>query len=211
MEGLDGSGGGKLLHALADKRCANYKTCGENGDQTSGISKVNNDMFDLMEMGQVQLQKKECAKARVTASKIIKLMYIPLIQGSMRYAYKVSQLQGQEKEKAEGSVFSAAVLPRIHAASPEAAQVIYDNMKVGASSTDHVAVKKAFESTYLRLGITCEDVGGLYYEAENKYYDGMEPCVTANLSNTMDESSGLRVGLGAASSFGAAVLMYFLL
>merc|ERR1712085_144315 len=130
------------------------------------------------DMGQTQLQKKECNSARETTKKIIKMMYIPLIQGAMRYAYKVSVLQGKEVEKAEGSVFTAAVLPRIHAASPEAAKIIYDNMKVGASSTDHVAVKQAFESTYASLGITCEDVGGLYFEAENKYYEGMEPCVT---------------------------------
>merc|ERR1712194_670068 len=155
-------------------------------------------------------KKKECNSARETTKKIIKMMYIPLIQGAMRYAYKVSVLQGKEVEKAEGSVFTAAVLPRIHAASPEAAKIIYDNMKVGASSTDHVAVKQAFESTYASLGITCEDVGGLYFEAENKYYEGMEPCVTG-AAPAGGESSGLRVGIGAVSSFSAAVLMYFFL
>merc|ERR1712085_155083 len=210
LEGTDGLGGGKLLHGLADKRCGNYKTCGENGGETSGMSKVNHDMFDLMDMGQTQLQKKECNSARETTKKIIKMMYIPLIQGAMRYAYKVSVLQGKEVEKAEGSVFTAAVLPRIHAASPEAAKIIYDNMKVGASSTDHVAVKQAFESTYASPGITCEDVGGLYFEAENKYYEGMEPCVTG-AAPAGGESSGLRVGIGAVSSFSAAVLMYFFL
>ena len=95
-------------------------------------------------------------------------------------------------------------------AAPEAAKIIYDNMKVGASSTDHVAVKQAFESTYASLGITCEDVGGLYFEAENKYYEGMEPCVTG-AAPAGGESSGLRVGIGAVSSFSAAVLMYFFL
>jgi len=207
LEGKDGSGSGKLLYGLADKRCQNYKTCGESGTETDGTAKVNHDLYDLMDIGQFQLQQGECSKARATTKKIIKMMYIPLIQGSMRYAYKVSKLQGGEKEKAEGSVFSAAVLPRIHAASPEAAKTIYNNMKVGAATIDHAAVKEAFESTYLNLGITCEDVGGLYFAAENKYYEGMEPCDTATLSTR--GNSGLRVGLSAVSSFGAAMVLYF--
>ena len=31
LEGSDGSGSGKLAYALADKRCANFKTCGDMG------------------------------------------------------------------------------------------------------------------------------------------------------------------------------------
>ena len=40
LEGTDGSGSGKMVYALADKRCANFKTCGAAGDATSGTSKV---------------------------------------------------------------------------------------------------------------------------------------------------------------------------
>merc|ERR1712151_424079 len=36
LEGTDGSGSGKLLHQLADKRCANFKTCGTEGTSTDG-------------------------------------------------------------------------------------------------------------------------------------------------------------------------------
>merc|ERR1712194_979553 len=133
------------------------------------------------DIGQFQLQQGECSKARATTKKIIKKMNIPMIQGSLRYAFKVSKLQGGEKEKAEGSTFTAAVLPRIHAASEDAAEIIYNNMKVGAVTTDNVAVKRAYESTYTALGITCEDIGGLWFAAEDKYYETMEPCVTADL------------------------------
>jgi len=207
LEGEDGEGNGKLLHGLADKRCANYKTCGEDGNQSSGRAKVNIDMFKLLETGQLQLQQSKCNEARATAEEIIKLMYIPMIQGSLRYAYKVSELQGGEKEKAEGSVFTAAVLPRIHAASPEAAQIIYDNMKVGAATTDHVAVKKAYESVYTSLGITCEDVGGLWFDAEERYYETMEPCMTAdaNASTENQASSGSEASTGSDASMGSDV------
>jgi len=202
LEGEDGEGSGALLHNLADKRCANFKTCGEEGNQASGRAKVNLDMFELMERGQYELLQTECNKARTTAKEIIKLMYIPMIQGSLRYAYKVSKLQGGEKEKAEGAVFTAAILPRIHAASPEAAKTIYDNMKVGARSTDHIAVKRAYESVYKNLGITCEDVGGLWFDAEDRYYATMEPCDSSDLGI---QSGALRASLGALSFIGAAI------
>merc|ERR1719247_2326317 len=39
LEGVDGSGSGKLLYNLADYRCANYKTCV--GGTVTGTSQVN--------------------------------------------------------------------------------------------------------------------------------------------------------------------------
>jgi len=212
MEGTDGAGNGKLLYALGDKRCKNFKTCGESGTELEGTSKVNHDLIDLMNTGQFQLQQGECNKARTTTQAINKMMYIPMIQGSLRYAYKVSKLQGQEKEKAEGAVFTAAVLPRIHAASAEAAKTIYENMKVGAATTDIDAVKAAYESTYENLGITCEDVGGLWLEAESKYYPGMEPCTNEErLTARGADSAGSRLGMSVVSSLVASVFMYLYL
>ena len=42
LEGTNAGGdaGGKLLYRLAEKRCANFGTCGANGGATSGISQV---------------------------------------------------------------------------------------------------------------------------------------------------------------------------
>ncbi|KAL3935359.1 MAG: hypothetical protein SGBAC_009103 [Bacillariaceae sp.] len=185
IEGKDGlTPDGKLLHQLADKRCANFKTCGDEGGELSGTAKLNYDLFDKYALGKFQLQTGNCPAARKTTTAITKLMYIPFIQGTLRYAYKVSVLNEGEKSAAEGAVFAAAVLPRIHAASPDAAKTIYDNMKVGATSTDHVAVKQAFESVYADMGISCADVGGLWRDATDGYYQGMEPCVDASTTTT---------------------------
>ena len=114
MDGLTGDG--KLLHQLADKRCENFKTCGESGTDLGGTAKVNHELFDLFALGNFQLQSSECSTARGTVKKVISQMYIPMIQGTLRYAYKVDKLQGGETEKAEGATFAAAVLPRVHAA-----------------------------------------------------------------------------------------------
>jgi len=158
LEGETGEGGGELLHQLADKRCKDYNTCIEG----STVSTVNTELQALFNVGKGELQIGKCAAARVTKSKVADLMYIPLVQGTMRYAYKVDVLGlNLEKEKAEGAVFAASVLPRIFAANEDAANTIYDNMRVGASSTNYKAVRDAFESVYGDLRITCGDIGGL--------------------------------------------------
>mmetsp|Transcript_18505 Transcript_18505/g.37192 ORF Transcript_18505/g.37192 Transcript_18505/m.37192 type:complete len:279 (+) Transcript_18505:128-964(+) len=193
--GSDGSGEGKLLHGLADKRCSDFKTCGIRSDSKEGTSKVNYDLFDLFALGQHQLLVGNCAGAKTTKDRITQIMYIPLIQGTLRYAYKVDKLNGSEKEEAEGAVFAAAVLPRIHAANPNAAQTIYDNMKVGASSTSFKDVRSAFQATYRDLGVSCAEIGGLWFDATGEYYDGASPCKDASTSNTSSSNTtGIIVG-----------------
>merc|ERR1712115_67322 len=102
-------------------------------------------------------------------------MYIPLIQGTLRYAYFLETGDRNEKQRAEGAVFSASVLPRIHAASPSAAATIDRNMSIMATTTSFSAVKSAFESVYADLGITCRKVGGIV-TADGNYVEGGAPC-----------------------------------
>eukprot|EP00569_Conticribra_weissflogii_P009444 CAMPEP_0171358864 /NCGR_PEP_ID=MMETSP0879-20121228/261_1 /TAXON_ID=67004 /ORGANISM="Thalassiosira weissflogii, Strain CCMP1336" /LENGTH=553 /DNA_ID=CAMNT_0011864979 /DNA_START=241 /DNA_END=1902 /DNA_ORIENTATION=- len=214
IEGQDGAGDGSLLHQLADKRCADYKTCGVDGTDLEGMAMLNYELFDLFALGNFQLQSGNCPAARDTTKRVTQKMYIPMIQGAMRYAYKMEKLQGDEKEAAEGAAFAAAVLPRIYAASPEAAQTIYNNLRVGASSTDSAAVKSAFESVYPALGIICGEMGGLWNEAEKSYYSGMEPCqdvLTRETETVVKNNNTLAIALGC--TFGAlfAVAAAFIL
>jgi len=104
------------------------------------------------------------------------MMYIPLIQGALCYAFKVGGLGEGEKSQAEAAVFAASVLPHVHAANEVAGEIIYKNMKVGATSVSFDHVKAAFESVYSDMGISCADVGGLWNDATGAYYEGMEPC-----------------------------------
>jgi hypothetical protein len=110
-------------------------------------------------------------------------MSIPLVQGSIRYAWKVAEAQGGETEKAEGAVFSAAILPRVSSCDAAKAKIISDNMKINAGTfmtSGFTAVKEAFEATYACLGITCEDIGGLLVSAVDLgvYKAKAAPCVT---------------------------------
>jgi len=198
-----------LLHELADKRCADFRTCGDEGTDLSGMSKLNYDIFNLFAVGQFQLRTGNCPAARSTTQSITSKMYVPMIQGALRYAYKLDKLGGGEKENAEAAVFSAAVLPRIHAASPSAATTIYNNLKVGATKTDVQAVKRAFESTYEDMGISCADIGGFWSNAEKKYFEGMGPCEdkveTMSPEVEIQVNNSLAIGLGCG--FGALFLI----
>lgn len=186
IEGTDGTGSGKFLHELADKRCTNFKTCGTNGGLIGGTAYINHKLRKLFVTGQNQILTGQCGAARSTLRSITKHMYIPLIQGSLRYAYVVGNEYGGDKEKAEGAVFTAAVLPRIHAVNPMAAKVIYNNMKVGAESTDFADVKAAYESVYSGLGINCAKVGGIV-NTVGDYKDGARVCTDNTDSNDDDD------------------------
>jgi len=201
LEGTDNANSvsGKLIHALADKRCENFKTCSASGDSTDNSkgSKVNHDFIKQCKEGQAKLLAGKCKEAIPIKDRIIEIMSVPLIQGSLRYAYKVSPPPGQSKKDsktvAEGAAFSAAILPRVHACDPAAAKTISDNMKEpmhGASSmSDGFAkVKAAFESTYKCMGVTCEDIGGLWLTED--YYEGAAPCKSDDHDHDHGHSGG---------------------
>merc|ERR1712071_196979 len=198
----------KLLYTLAQKRCTNYNTCGtEDNMNGEGTARVNYDLYAEFNTGQYNLLNGNCAAARQNVDKIVDLMAIPLIQGTLRYAYKVDKLQGMEKEKAEGAVFAAAVLPKVHACNPDDASTIYNHMKVGASRTKYEDVKAAFENNYECLGITCGDIGGLLSGAESNYYEGAEPCESKTKKTS--SSNVLAISLGSAGAAIGVICLVF--
>jgi len=179
LEGPLGDGAGQLLHALADKRCANFDTCGSNG-----TSSVNSKLEGLFQQGEKAMAQGKCDEGALILEQIKPLMTIPLIQGALRYAYKSADGKGGAKEIAEGWAFAAAVLPQVDAVNPAAAATIRTNMEYGAVTAvvdGYSTVFEAFQSVYAALGVTCEDIGGLL-DTETTYIAGLEPC-TNMISN----------------------------
>ncbi|EOD12039.1 hypothetical protein EMIHUDRAFT_247589, partial [Emiliania huxleyi CCMP1516] len=171
LEGLNvgGSSAGEMVYRLAEKRCANFGTCDE-----TGLSNVNKELLEDFILGEELLKKGLCSNVRPIVDRIIKQMTVPLVQGSLRYAYKVGEsIPGEtvvgsdrsQKNAAEGAVFTAAVLPLVHECNVAAAKTISDKMKFGLYDQgvfpDFAAVKAAFESTYDCLGITSDDLTNL--------------------------------------------------
>jgi len=200
LEGTDGSGSGKLAYALADKRCGNFKTCGDMANETGGTSKVNLDIIKNLNIGQAKLAKGECASARTEADAIQKLMLIPLIQGTLRYAWKTDNEAYSEKAEAEGVVFALSVVPVVAACDLEAANTIASGLQAGQQGTaEFPVIKKAFESTYECMGIDGAMVGGLYDAATGNYFEGAEPAGTGG-SSASAISMAVSAGVAAATS-----------
>lgn len=154
--------------------------------------------------GKRNLLAGKCDAVRQNKERIEQLMAVPLVQGTIRYAY-VTDLGNDpsEKPEAEGATFAAAVLPLVSACDEDAADTIYKNMKVGQKgSANFVTVKNAFESVYACLNIRCQDVGGLYDATTGGYMKYAEPC-----SSTESSSSDSKVGLAVGLTIGGVALI----
>merc|ERR1740133_701157 len=171
---------------------------------------VNDELFKfggLFATGRDLLQQGHCAKVRPVVEQVVSIMTVPLVQGTLRYAYKVGNkavntVVGQAsnvankasdqnaKNAAEGSTFAAAVLPMVHACNAASATIVANHMKFGlvfdtttgayVSGTvpNFALVKSALEDTYACLGITCAHVGALMNGAAP--YAGAEACTHAS-------------------------------
>merc|ERR1719484_503312 len=109
LEGTSATGNsaGKLIFRLAEKRCSNFGTCTGSGGQ----AKANQMIMAKLQEAQTELKNARCSNVPALRDSIVSLMSIPLVQGSLRYAWKVAEdPQAGETEKAEGAVFSAAIL-----------------------------------------------------------------------------------------------------
>jgi Low iron-inducible periplasmic protein len=211
LEGQDGTGTGVMLHSLADKRCANFKTCGDLANEITGTSHVNIEILAQLVDGKRKLGAGQCSAVRANKERIEQLMAVPLVQGTLRYAY-ITEFEPEddiEKSEAEGATFAASVLPLVHACDEDAANTIYNSMKVGqGGSADFIAVKRAFQSVYSCMKIRCEDVGGLYDTTTGSYMPQAGPC------GLKTEESKKKGGLIVGLSFGGvalAVLAFFAL
>lgn len=74
-----------MLYALAQKRCGNFGTCGGT-DGVEGTAAVNDAVLELVAVGSGYLLDGKCTEAEDVKEKIVDLMTIPLLQGTLRYA-----------------------------------------------------------------------------------------------------------------------------
>merc|ERR1719424_1140863 len=138
-----GNSAGKMVYRLAEKRCGNFGTCTGAG----GMSQVNDALFKaggLFAQGRDLLHAGTCSGVRAVVDQIVSIMTVPLVQGTLRYAWKAGQTGGVDnkptdqtaKNAAEGSTFAAAVLPLVHACEAAAAKTVSDHMKFGVAVYD---------------------------------------------------------------------------
>ena len=106
---------------------------------------MNTELIKLFANGRDLLQQGDCSAVRPLVNQIISLMTVPLVQGSLRYAYKnsaagvMASAKNAAKNAAEGATFSAAVLPLVHNCNTASAAVVSANLKFGAATFDAVS------------------------------------------------------------------------
>jgi hypothetical protein len=189
LEGTDGSGSGKLIHALAEKRCADFGTC-ENGRE--GPAMANLKHLANARRGRNKILAGDCFTVVQEFDAIVDQMTIPNLQGMLKYAFKADpantlgscETTGDNCDKswAEGWAFAAAVLPRLHYCSTstnDVAKLVAENLDVAITAGQQMkdgfkALKEAVESVYSCMGITCAEVGE--FQTSTGVYEGMDAC-----------------------------------
>lgn len=204
MEGENGTENGQMIRALAERLCVDFKTCGDSGNEISGRALATTTIFSRFEFGKVSLEASDCTTAEENKVAIEDKMVVPLVQATLRHAYRREFVGDNEQIQAEGATLAASVLPLVHHCNPDDAETIYRYMKVGSAVPSFLAIKTAFENNYQCMGISCSDVGGFYDSANNAYFQFAEPCVPEQPQSN-GTSNGTAIGLGVF--FGVVVLI----
>ena len=204
---------GMMPYTLAEKRCQNFKTCGQAGDTSTGTSQVNIELFRLFALAQYSLQMGQCADVRPLLHQITALMTVPLIQGTLRYANAAKRID--PKGKAEGATFAAALLPRLHSCSPADAAIVYDHMKIGSTEADpyaavQAAIRGVGNANLYCMNVTCAHVGGLTVggSANEAYISGAEPCLDPAPPSGLGLTDGERAGVIVGALIGGLAILF---
>ena len=205
------SSNGKLLHALADKRCQNFQTCTADYDDDPeiGYSVVNHDVFEQFTIGKDQIKgaytstaADKCDIVIPTMNKISSMILNTFLQGTHRYLWKTRAAQSA-KQAGEFFIFASAILPFVDNVDSECAQKFYNRAWKSDYTTDSWEdMKSCLEATYPKLGVaeglgevTCARIGNLDEATD------WTPCVDAVESDSDDSDDkavvyGLGLGLG---------------
>lgn len=176
LEGVNGNGDGRLLHQLADDFCVEFGTCGSDSDANSGRAFANVKVLTNFRRAKSFLFNSDsCGSLKTLVQGIEVHMLIPLIQGTLKFAYERS-VSPNDMNQGGASAFMTAILPNVHACNPQDASTIYRNMNEGSSSVAFHEVKQALQDNYACKGVTCRSIGGYFNSDLNTYNIGAEPC-----------------------------------
>jgi len=211
LEGSNGFGEGVLLYSWADKMCLLFNTCGVDSDESSGLSYVNHKVIGHFTDGKTSLNNNECNLVREKRNRIVEMMLVSLVQVVLyeAHARSVGRDDGP-RSLAASATAAAAILPYIDRCEPEDAELLYDQIRVDASSTDFAVVKSILERSYECLGIQCAEVGGVYDHNSRSYFSDAEPCGSSGSGKVKKQNKsggGGKAGLAIGLAVGGVVLL----
>lgn len=155
----DASDNGDLMFGISVSRGGNFGTMTD-GDPAE--SHANIEVYKDFNKGKEKILSNNCGGLEGQLQRIISYGNVPLVQGVLKYA---QSFNSGLKQAAEAGVFLAALQGKINDCSPDVANTLYAELKIGRFGTTEVTeatvrnVKSQLESQYKCLGITCPDVG----------------------------------------------------
>ena len=144
---------GVLIYNLAETKGDEFMT---NADD--GTAQVNVDLLEAFNEAKEAIVNADCTGGRNATTKIVQLMTIPLVQGTLKYT-EIGGTDGDDETQGERVALAASVLPFVAACNADDADVIYENTKAGATTVDLAAVQAAFANNYECMGMSAADIG----------------------------------------------------
>ena len=210
---------GQLLYGLAQSRADNF------GTTTNDVANANTVALAAATAGRDALQQAKCADVPAQLVILTQQMTVPLVQGTLKYAWEADPAQtgsacagqtapfdaGCSKAWAEGWTFASAILPQLDACDAAAAKTVKDALDGAAAAPmagGLAAVKSAIEGCYTKMGITCDEVGE--YQKSGVVFNGMCKCagsVASKCPAESDAAAAPALALGAAAAAAGALLL----
>merc|ERR1719482_305080 len=138
---------GQLLYGLAQSRADNF------GTTTNDVANANTVALAAANAGRNALQQAKCADVPAQLVILTQQMTVPLVQGTLKYAWEADPAQ-------TGSACAAKTV-----------KDALDGAAAAPMAGGLAAVKSAIEGCYTKMGITCDEVGE--YQKSGVVFNGM--------------------------------------
>jgi hypothetical protein len=158
----DSKGSGKLLYALGQEFCEPFNEC-------NAFSDASQNQFVLTSLTDMKrsISSGDCETASTVADDVVKLLPIPMIQGTLLLSVANAELDARSTNETLGTsyVLASAVLPLVSQANSTSAGTIINNLDfnldVPPVNDGPEAVFEAFRDALPGMGIDCQYVGSL--------------------------------------------------
>lgn len=150
------------LYDLAQNLCYEFDTCSDDG-----VALVNTELIHALNDGRVAAQRNNCTGLEAAAEEIQALILVPVVQGLLSSAVRLSTPGYTQEDEAEAYVYSRNLLPLIQDIDEEAAKYLETNF---ALRNEHKFLASTGGSTFNiisenleKLGLDCNLVGPLEF------------------------------------------------
>jgi hypothetical protein len=203
-------GDGATLYALSKELCSLFDKC-----EGSGDAAINEALLNAFEDGKELLEENDCDGARaIIKSEILGALPVPLIQGTLFYAYNNANLDvgTDSQDYASGAALANSLLPLVKNVNATSDATISANMKFDLTAEPvkdgSNAVYEAFQFALPTMGVDCTDIG-TYKEISPCNASAVPPEPEIPTESDNKSKAGLIVGIlvGVAAVGGIAFFL----